>query len=135
MRRVWFVFAPIMLMMASAAGAQDKSTLPLPGPGNVTLTLDEYNRLTALASKPLPPANVPPVAYAIKSAELRLRVADESVIGTIAVEGEVFRKGATRVPLTTGFTILDAHAGGKGVPSSSKAAGRRRSCPGRASSR
>ncbi len=116
MRRVWFVFAPIMLMMASAAGAQDKSTLPLPGPGNVTLTLDEYNRLTALASKPLPPANVPPVAYAIKSAELRLRVADESVIGTIAVEGEVFRKGATRVPLTTGFTILDAHAGGKGVP-------------------
>ena len=116
MRRFWFVFALIMLIMASAAGAQDKSNLPLPGPGNVTLTLDEYNRLAALASKPQPRTEAPPVAYAIKSADVRLRVADESVMGTIAVEGEVFRKGATRVPLTAGITILDAHAGGKALP-------------------
>jgi hypothetical protein len=102
--------------MASAASAQDKNSLPLPGPGNVTLTLDEYNRLAALASKPVPRPDVPPLPYAIKSADLRLRVADESVLGTIIVEGEVFRKGVTRVPLTTGFTILDAHAGGKPLP-------------------
>lgn len=32
------------------------------------------------------------------------------------LEGEVFRKGISRVPLTSGMTILDAHQNGKSVP-------------------
>jgi len=37
---------------ASVCWAQEKSTLPLPDPGNVTLTLDEYNKLVEMAAKP-----------------------------------------------------------------------------------
>jgi len=38
------------------------------------------------------------------------------VLGTVQLDGEVFRKGVSKVPLTTGMTILDAHQNGKGVP-------------------
>jgi len=34
----------------------------------------------------------------------------------VQLEGEVFRKGVSKVPLATGMTVLDAHQNGKGVP-------------------
>jgi hypothetical protein len=34
----------------------------------------------------------------------------------VQLDGEVFRKGVSKVPLTTGMTILDAHQSGKGLP-------------------
>jgi len=34
----------------------------------------------------------------------------------VRLEGEVFRKGLSKVPLTSGMTVLDAHQNGKGVP-------------------
>ncbi len=42
----------VVLLLCCVCMAEEKSTLPLPDPGNVTLTLDEYNRLVALAAKP-----------------------------------------------------------------------------------
>ena len=96
--------------------ADEKSTLPLPDSGNVTLTLDEYNRLVELAAKPPKKNDVPPLPYSIKHADLKLRVENDGVLGTVQLEGEVFRKGVSKVPLTTGMTILDAHQNGRGVP-------------------
>jgi hypothetical protein len=96
--------------------AEDKSPLPLPNSGNVTLTLDEYNRLVELAAKPPKKPDVAPLPYSIKHADLKLHVENEGVRGTVQFEGEVFRKGVSKVPLTTGMTILDAHQNGKGLP-------------------
>jgi len=95
---------------------QEKNGLPLPSSGEVTLQLGEYNRLLELASKPVKRPDTPPLPYAIKRAELKLRVGNESVLGTVQLEGEVFAKGLAKVPLTTGITILDAHQEGKTLP-------------------
>ena len=88
---------------------EQNSTLPLPDSGNVTLTLDEYNRLVELAAKPPKKSDVAPLPYSIKHADLKLHVENNGVLGTVQLEGEVFRKGVSKVPLTTGMTILDAH--------------------------
>ena len=99
-----------------AFAADEKAALPLPDSGNVTLTLDEYNKLTELAARPPKKSDLPPLAYSMKHADLKLRVDNDGVRGTVELEGEVFRKGVSKVPLTTGMTILDAHQNGKGVP-------------------
>jgi hypothetical protein len=115
------LFAILMLLMSCIAwghvyAAEEKSALPLPSSGNVTLTLEEYNRLTELASKPPKTPEVAPLAYSIKHADVKLKVENECVLGTLQLDGEVFRKGVSKVPLTSGMTVLDAHQNGKGVP-------------------
>ncbi|HET7259735.1 MAG TPA: hypothetical protein VFI75_08435, partial [Candidatus Acidoferrum sp.] len=90
--------------------------LPVPGAGDVTLPLDEYNRLLELAGKS--PKKVPaaPLPYTIKRAALELHVSNESVLGTVQLQGETFHSGETKVALTSGITILDARQEGKGLP-------------------
>ena len=105
-----------MLMMTVTVFGQERSGLPQPSSGNVTLPLDEYNRLIELAAKPPKKTSMPPLSYALKRADLNLYVANESVLGTVQIEGEVFTKGVTKVPLTTGMTILDARQADKGLP-------------------
>ena len=102
--------------LMSVCWAEDKSALPLPDPGNVTLTLDEYNRLVERAAKPPKKPDAAPLPYSIKHADLKLRVENNGVMGLVELEGEVFHKGMSKVPLTSGMTILDAHQNGKGVP-------------------
>jgi hypothetical protein len=97
-------------------GADEKSTLPLPDSGNVTLTLDEYNRLVELAGRTPKRPEVAPLPYSIKHADVKLQVGDEAVRGIVELQGEVFRKGISKVPLASGMTVLDAHLNGKGVP-------------------
>ncbi len=109
------MFAGVCLM--SICWAQDnKSELPLPDPGNVTLTLDEYNKLVEMAAKPPKKPDVAPLPYSLKHADVKLRVGNNSVTGSLELEGETFRKGVSKVPLTSGMTILDAHQNGKGLP-------------------
>jgi len=100
----------------SMCWAGDKTELPLPDPGNVTLTLEEYNRLVALAAKPPKKPEVAPLPYSINHADVHLRVENNGVMGSVELEGEVFRKGISKVALTSGMTILDARQNGKGVP-------------------
>src|SRR3954453_18086779 len=113
-------FLPLLLIacvcLMSLCWAEDKSALPQPDPGNVTLTLDEYNRLVALAAKPPKKPDAAPLPYSIKHSDVKLRVENNSVTGSVELEGEVFRKGVSKVPLTSGMTILDAHQSGIGVP-------------------
>jgi hypothetical protein len=117
MRNRFFAVMMIWSICATPVFAADeKSTLPLPDSGNVTLSLDEYNRLVELAAKPPKKLDVPPLPYAIKHAEMKLHVENDGVLGTVQLEGEVFHKGVSKVPLTSGMTILDAHQNGKGVP-------------------
>src|SRR6185312_381759 len=96
-------------------GAENAS-LPLPTTGNVTLTLAEYNRLVELASKSSKQRETPPLPYAIKRVDMKLHVTNETVLGTLQLDGEVFSKGSAKVPLTTGLTILNARQEGKSLP-------------------
>ena len=103
------------VLLMSLCWAEDR-TLLLPDPGNVTLTLDEYNRLVALAAKPPKKPDVAPLPYSIQHADVKLRVENNGVVGTVELDGEVFHKGISKVPLTSGMTILEARQNGKGVP-------------------
>jgi hypothetical protein len=117
MKKIFAAFLAWMLVLPSFAAAADNVALPpVPASGNVTLPLDEYNRLVELASKPAKKPDTPPVPYTMKRAELKLRVANESVLGTVQLQGEILHKGATKVPLTNGMAILDARQEGKGLP-------------------
>ncbi len=94
----------------------ENTLLPLPTTGNVTLTLAEYNRLVELAAKSAKKHETPPLPYAIKRAEMKLHVTNDAVLGTVQMDGEVFSKGAAKVPLTSGLTILNARQEGKSLP-------------------
>ena len=106
----------LMLALPPVALGQERTPLPLPAAGNVTLPLDEYNRLLELAGKPVKEPPAPPQPYALESADLAFEVAGEKASGKILLEGEVFRAGATKVPLVAGLTILDAQQRGKDLP-------------------
>jgi hypothetical protein len=106
----------VVLLLCCVCIAEEKSTLPLPDSGNVTLTLDEYNRLVELAAKPPKKSDVAPLPYSIKHADVKLHIENDGVRGSVELDGEVFRKGVSKVPLTSGMTVLDAHQNGKGVP-------------------
>jgi hypothetical protein len=105
----------VILILPTCVIAQDK-TVPVPSTGNVTLPLDEYNHLMELASKPARKTDTPPVPYIMKCAGLKLRAANESVQGSIQIQGDILHKGETKIPLTAGMAILDARQDGKSVP-------------------
>lgn len=104
------------LVLALPAFPQQKSDPPPPAPGNVTLSLDEYNRLLALANRPGKKSEAPPLPYLLKHAELKLRVVNDGVLGSIEFEGETLSANTTKVPLITGATVLDARHGAKPLP-------------------
>src|SRR6516225_4110478 len=101
---LWIV---ILIACVVAAVAQPKDELPLPDTGNVTLSLEEYNKLIELAGKPVKKPELPPLPYVLKRADLKLHVTRENVQGEIQLEGEVLKKGAVKVPLVTDMTIFD----------------------------
>jgi hypothetical protein len=113
------LLAILMMFSVYAMGSENAASnmsLPLPTTGNVTLTLAEYNRLVELAAKSGKKHEVPPMPYAIKRAEMKLHIANQTVLGTVQLDGEVFSKGAAKVPLTSGLTILNARQEGKSLP-------------------
>ena len=116
MKKILAIFLASMLFLPGFAAADEVALPPVPTTGNVTLPLDEYNRLLELASKPARKLDAPPVPYTMKRADLKFRVANESVQGTVQLQGEILHKGATKIPLTTGMAILDARQEGKGLP-------------------
>src|SRR5262245_32225023 len=114
----------LLLVMTTAVCAQQRDlkssmSLPVPGPGSagtVTLSLAEYNRLSELAASKPKITDAPPLPYALSRAAFKLRVEDQSIVGTVNLEGAVLNKGATKVPLTTGLTILEAKQASSALP-------------------
>jgi hypothetical protein len=106
----------VVFLMTIPGFAQDKLNPPVPPAGNVTLSLEEYNRLLELANKSPRRIESAPLPYTIKRGDLKLRVANETVMGTVQLQGETFNKGETKVALTSGMTILDARQEGKSLP-------------------
>jgi len=110
------ISATALLLVPITVLAQERALLPVPSTGNVTLPLDEYTHLLELAGKPKPRLEAPPVPYTVNRANLNLRVNTECVSGSVRLEGEIFNKGETKVPLASGLTVLDAHQESKPVP-------------------
>ena len=116
MKRQISLLAIALLFVLPSLAQIRPDALPPSVPGNVTLSLDEYNRLLALANRPGKKSEVPPVPYVLKHAELKLRVVDDDVLGSIQFDGETLGSNVTKVPLVTGMTILDARHGAKPLP-------------------
>ncbi len=112
----------LIFVFALCAAASDRnplgnnSALPLPTSGNVTLPLAEYNRLVDLASKSVRTLELPLNSYTLKRADLKLHVSSSNVLGTVALDGEVFLKNGAKVPLASGVTVLSAQREGKPLP-------------------
>jgi hypothetical protein len=96
------------LLCLSAVAILTAQNVPLPATGNVTLPIEEFNRLMERATQPAPVPDPPPVPHVIRTANANLKVAGELVSGNIVLEGEVYEKGARRVPLIAGIAVLDA---------------------------
>jgi hypothetical protein len=109
-------FLAVAFFLSVPAIAQDNIIPPVPPAGNVTLPLEEYNRLLELANKSPRRVESAPLPYTIKRGDLKLRVANETVMGTVQLQGETFNKGETKVALTSGMTILDARQEGRSLP-------------------
>src|SRR6267378_874312 len=105
-----------LLSFAIPAFAQRSLESPLPPTGNVTLSLDEYNRLLALANRPGKSSELPPLPYILKRADLKFRVSNDDVLGSVQLEGETLGANSAKVPLTTGMTVLDARQGSRPLP-------------------
>jgi hypothetical protein len=104
------------LVLALPSFPQHRPDAPQPAPGNVTLSLDEYNRLLALANRPAKKSEAPPVSYVLKQADLKLHVVNNDVLGSIQFEGETLGSAASKVPLASGITVFDARHGTKPLP-------------------
>ncbi len=110
------LFAVFASILAVPTFAQRMLDPPQPAAGNVTLSLDEYNRLLALANRPGKSTETPPLPYVLNRAELKFRVTNDDVLGAIQIDGETLGGNSTKVPLTTGMTILDARQGSRPLP-------------------
>jgi hypothetical protein len=110
------LFIALAFTFAIPAFAQKSLESPLPPTGNVTLSLDEYNRLLALANRPGKRSELPPLPYILKRADLKFRVSNDGVLGSVQLEGETLGATAAKVPLTTGMTVLDARQGSRPLP-------------------
>jgi hypothetical protein len=108
--------ADVLSMLIVAAGFAVGQESSLPGAGNVSLTLDEYNRLVSLAGQTPKKIDAPPFPFVVKSAQFKLDARGETVSGSVDLEGEVFVKGDRKVPLVSGMTVLDAREQGRELP-------------------
>ena len=103
------ILALVIVPRATAQG------LPPAGPGTVTMSRADYDRLLDLSSrKPLPVEATP--AAALTRADIRVRVTGASARSTMRLDGEVFRAVVARVPLIKGATLLEARMDSRPLP-------------------
>jgi hypothetical protein len=118
-RAILAIFLMTTTCVAQQRNATSTVSLPAPpaGPsGTVTLSLAEYNRLSEMAARKGKKTDAPPQPYVLSRAVFNLRVENQAVIGNIDIEGAVLEKGPTKVPLTTGLTVLEAKQAGQPLP-------------------
>lgn len=94
--------------------AQQRNTvvytaLPAPSsPSTVTLSLAEYNRLIELSTRKAKTPDEVPLPYVLSHAVFKLRVENQTLVGSVDIDGSLLQKGPVKTPLTTALTILEA---------------------------
>jgi Carboxypeptidase regulatory-like domain len=103
------------LLSTLSVSAEERVKRPEGGPGTVTIPLVEYNRLVDRSANAARPTEPPPLESIVNAAELVLKVAGETVRGRATFEGEVLRRGVTKVLIATQATVTGAQSGGRPV--------------------
>jgi len=111
----------ILLVTIVAVGQHRNTTLdaPLPAPGSpgtVTLSLSEYDRLVALATRKTKTPDGVPVLFVLSHAVFKLRLEQQTLVGTVAIDGALLETGPVKTPLTAGLTVLEAKQAGAALP-------------------
>src|SRR5689334_9650530 len=112
----------LILSIAVVAAGQQRNTtvdvrLPAPGTaGTVTLSLSEYNRLVELATRKDKAPDEVPLPFVLSHAVFKLRVENQTLVGTVDIDGTLLAKGAVKTPLTTALTILEAKQANNPLP-------------------
>src|SRR5687767_760954 len=113
----------ILFLTITAYGQHRNSTidavLPAPGStGTVTLSLAEYDRLVDLASRKPKTADAAPLPFVLTRASFKLKLVNQTLVGTVEIDGSLLQDGNVKAPLTTGLTILEARRSGNppGIP-------------------
>lgn len=111
----------ILFVTITSYGQHRNSTsaAPLPAPGStgtVTLSLAEYNRLVELSSRKPTPADTAPLPFVLSHAIFKLKLVNQTLIGTVDIDGATLTKGSVKAPLTTGLTILEARQSTNPLP-------------------
>src|SRR5690349_701551 len=111
----------ILLLTITTLGQQRNSTADVPLPatgaaGTVTLSLREYNRLVELSARKTDSPDSAPQPFVLTRAVFKLRVEDQTLQGTVTIDGASLAKGPVKAPLLTGLTILQADQSGNPLP-------------------
>jgi hypothetical protein len=111
------ILVPGTITLGQQRSARSEMAIPGPGSaGTVTLSLAEYNRLSELAARKPKTNDVAPLPFVLSRAAFKLRVEDQSFIGTVDIDGAVLVKGPVKVPLTSELTILEAKQSNNPLP-------------------
>ena len=123
----WSTLVAVIVGMAAPMSARQGPRIAAErAPGTVTLPIADYDRLLDRAAQPAGGADQPPIPAVVARAELVGRVDGDVARGTLRLDGEVFQRGAVKVPLVSGATLAEARADGRVLPLRS---GRRRRIP------
>ena len=111
----------ILLLTVTVCGQHRNSTteIPLPTtapPGTVTLSLAEYNRLVEAATRRPKPLDAAPLPFVLARAIFKLRVENQTLTGTVSIDGTSLNQGPVKAPLTTGLLVLQADQSGNPLP-------------------
>ena len=123
----WSTLVALMIAMAAPLSARQGPRIRArPRPGNrdacrsptTTGSLDR-------AAQPTGGGDQPPIPAVVARAELTGRVDGDVARGTLRLDGEVFQRGAVKVPLVSGATLAE---GARRRPRPAAAAGGRLAC-------
>ena len=111
----------ILLLTITAYGQHRNSTAEVPLPtassaGTVTLSLSEYNRLVELSTRKAKSPDVAPLPFVLTRAIFKLRVENQTLTGTVSIDGASLFKGPVKAPLMSGLTVLEADQSGNPLP-------------------
>jgi Carboxypeptidase regulatory-like domain len=113
----WCTLVALMIAMAAPLSArQGPRIAPERASGSVTLPIADYDRLLDRAAQPTGGGDQPPIAAVVARAELTGRVDGDVARGTLRLDGEVFQRGAVKVPLVSGATLAEGRADGRTLP-------------------
>ncbi|HKS11051.1 MAG TPA: hypothetical protein VJS13_15990, partial [Pyrinomonadaceae bacterium] len=110
----------ILLLTVTAFGQRNTTTeMPLPtnaSAGTVTLSLAEYNRLVEMSTRRPKLLEAPPLPFVLTRAVFKLRVENQTLMGTVGIDGTSLANGPVKAPLTTGLLVLQADQSGNPLP-------------------
>src|SRR5262249_19854517 len=82
----------------------------------VTLSLAEYNRLVELSTRKTKSPDAAPLPFVLTRAVFKLRVEDQTLRGTVNIDGSSLAIGPVKAPLTDGLTVLQSDQAGNPLP-------------------